>query len=89
MTLLTGSTGVLLRSANRSPLGQAFTKDAGNPILTNGAPGSWEDEEVNGEHVFWDLRLEQFVMSYGGYDGSTHGWPPVGGQLIWDFVKGL
>ena len=70
MTLLTGSTGVLLRSANRSPLGQAFTKDAGNPILTNGAPGSWEDEEVNGEHVFWDLRLEQFVMSYGGYDGT-------------------
>jgi polyhydroxybutyrate depolymerase len=27
--------------------------------------------------------------SYGGYDGSTHGWPPVGGQLIWDFVKRL
>lgn len=27
--------------------------------------------------------------SYGGYDGSTHGWPPVGGQMIWDFVKGL
>ncbi len=23
--------------------------------------------------------------SYGGYDGSTHGWPPVGGQLIRDF----
>ncbi|HEY6078271.1 MAG TPA: hypothetical protein VIW29_05680 [Polyangiaceae bacterium] len=27
--------------------------------------------------------------SYGGYDDSTHGWPPVGGQLIWDFVKNL
>lgn len=27
--------------------------------------------------------------SYGGYDGSTHGWPPVGGQMIWDFVKAL
>jgi poly(3-hydroxybutyrate) depolymerase len=27
--------------------------------------------------------------SYGGYDGSTHGWPPVGGQLIWDFVSRL
>ena len=27
--------------------------------------------------------------SYGGWDGSTHGWPPVGGQLIWDFVKSL
>jgi polyhydroxybutyrate depolymerase len=27
--------------------------------------------------------------SYGGYDGSTHGWPPPGGQLIWDFVSRL
>jgi polyhydroxybutyrate depolymerase len=27
--------------------------------------------------------------SYGGYDGSTHGWPPVGGQLVWDFVARL
>ncbi len=27
--------------------------------------------------------------SYGGYDGSTHGWPPVGGQLVWDFVSKL
>lgn len=27
--------------------------------------------------------------SYGGYDGSTHGWPPDGGQLIWDFIQSL
>lgn len=27
--------------------------------------------------------------SYGGYDDSTHGWPPNGGQLIWDFVEQL
>ena len=27
--------------------------------------------------------------SFGGYDGSTHGWPPTGGQLIWDFVLSL
>jgi poly(3-hydroxybutyrate) depolymerase len=27
--------------------------------------------------------------SYGGWDGSTHGWPPIGGQVIWDFVKSL
>lgn len=27
--------------------------------------------------------------SYGGWDNSTHGWPPVGGQVIWDFVKAL
>lgn len=25
--------------------------------------------------------------SYGGYDDSTHGWPPTGGQMIWDFVS--
>jgi hypothetical protein len=27
--------------------------------------------------------------SYGGYDGSTHGWPPNGGQLIRDFLEDL
>ena len=27
--------------------------------------------------------------SYGGWDNSTHGWPPVAGQVIWDFVKAL
>jgi polyhydroxybutyrate depolymerase len=27
--------------------------------------------------------------SYGGWDNSTHGWPPVAGQVIWDFVKSL
>ncbi|HYJ09203.1 MAG TPA: hypothetical protein VEX18_09335 [Polyangiaceae bacterium] len=27
--------------------------------------------------------------SYGGWDNSTHGWPTVGGQVIWDFVKAL
>jgi hypothetical protein len=27
--------------------------------------------------------------SYGGYDNTTHGWPPPGGQMIWDFVNAL
>ncbi|RYZ04849.1 MAG: hypothetical protein EOO73_21980 [Myxococcales bacterium] len=27
--------------------------------------------------------------SYGGYDGSTHGWPPVGGELIARFLSEL
>jgi polyhydroxybutyrate depolymerase len=27
--------------------------------------------------------------SYGGYDLSTHGWPPAGGELIRDFLHGL
>jgi polyhydroxybutyrate depolymerase len=27
--------------------------------------------------------------SYGGYDLSTHGWPPTGGELIRDFVRDL
>ena len=27
--------------------------------------------------------------SYGGYDNSTHGWPPVGGQLIREFLDEL
>jgi poly(3-hydroxybutyrate) depolymerase len=27
--------------------------------------------------------------SFGGYDSSTHAWPPAGGELIRDFVGGL
>ena len=27
--------------------------------------------------------------SFGGYDNSTHGWPPPGAQLIWDFLAAL
>jgi hypothetical protein len=27
--------------------------------------------------------------SEGGYDGSTHGWPAVGGTLTWEFVNTL
>ncbi len=27
--------------------------------------------------------------SFGGYDSSTHAWPPSGGELIRDFVRGL
>ena len=27
--------------------------------------------------------------SFGGYDNSTHGWPPPGAQLIWDFLQAL
>jgi polyhydroxybutyrate depolymerase len=35
------------------------------------------------------LPVHWCVHSYGGYDNINHGWPPVGGQLIWDFVKAL
>ncbi len=27
--------------------------------------------------------------SFGGYDNSTHGWPPPGSELIWEMVKSL
>jgi polyhydroxybutyrate depolymerase len=27
--------------------------------------------------------------SFGGYDNSTHGWPPPGAQLIWDLMNEL
>ncbi|HVJ20888.1 MAG TPA: hypothetical protein VM686_36005 [Polyangiaceae bacterium] len=36
-----------------------------------------------------DVPVRWCEHSYGGYDNSTHGWPPNGGQLIWDFVQGL
>ncbi|MDF3070016.1 MAG: hypothetical protein K0R38_5617 [Polyangiaceae bacterium] len=36
-----------------------------------------------------DSPLRWCEHSYGGYDGSTHGWPPLGGQLISSFIGKL
>lgn len=35
------------------------------------------------------LAVRWCEHSEGGYDDSTHGWPVVGGGLIWDFVQSL
>jgi polyhydroxybutyrate depolymerase len=35
------------------------------------------------------LPVHWCVHSYGGYDNINHGWPPPGGQIIWDFVSAL
>lgn len=74
MTLLTGSTGTLLRS-NRLPGAgvDAFAKDAGNPIISQGAGGSWEENEINGIDVFADRLLGGFVASYGGFNNADLG----------------
>lgn len=44
-----------------------LTKYASNPLITLGAGGSWNAEEVDGESVFWDRRTGQWVMAAGGY----------------------
>ena len=35
------------------------------------------------------LPVHWCVHSYGGYDNINHGWPPFGGQIIWDFISAL
>lgn len=53
-----------------SPDGLAWTKNAGNPVLGPGAPGSWDDATVYGPQVVHDGGY--FHMWYSGGDGSTN-----------------
>jgi poly(3-hydroxybutyrate) depolymerase len=53
------------------------------------AQPSIEDEACVDYQACGTAPVRWCEHSYGGYDGSTHGWPPSGGQLIWDFVRAL
>jgi hypothetical protein len=47
-----------------------FTKYAGNPIVTLGASGAWDDKQMDGISAFWDRRIRKFVLVYGGYSAA-------------------
>jgi predicted GH43/DUF377 family glycosyl hydrolase len=47
-----------------------FTRHPSNPVLTLGAPGSWEDVAVANPDIFWDTPNNRWVMNYSGYDGD-------------------
>jgi uncharacterized repeat protein (TIGR01451 family) len=53
-----------------SPDGIAWTKNAANPVLGPGAPGSWEDATVYGPQVVHHGGY--FHMWYSGGDGATN-----------------
>lgn len=50
--------------------GATWTRYAGNPVMTVGAGGQWDDEQVHAPTVFWDGS--QWVMFFDGYSGSEY-----------------
>ena len=63
------SPGVIQIGYATSPDGISWTKHPGNPVLSVGTVGSWEDEDVTGPSVLKDGST--YHMWYGGHDGST------------------
>lgn len=49
--------------------GIEWTKFPGNPVVSPGPNGSWDDESVHGNDIFFDGQM--YYMWYGGYDGSV------------------
>lgn len=50
--------------------GVIWTKDSGNPVLTAGQPGEWDDSGVRDPTVLYENGV--FRMWYAGYDGSDY-----------------
>lgn len=48
-----------------------FTRYAGNPVVALGGVGDWDEDEIDGEQVFYDHRLGKYVMVFGAYAGAV------------------
>lgn len=66
----TGDTIVHVGLATSSDAGQTWTRYASNPVMSPGASGQWDDEQVHGVSLVWDGS--QWVVFYGGYDGTNY-----------------
>jgi hypothetical protein len=55
-------------AATRS--GETWSEYAGNPVLTVGTPGAWDDAHVKDPCLVWDGS--QYVMFYAGHDGTKY-----------------
>jgi hypothetical protein len=49
-----------------------FTKSSSNPIISNGAGGTWREGWVDGVAIFRDARIDRFVVTVGGWNGSNY-----------------
>ena len=49
-----------------------WARYAGNPVLTEGEAGSWDDHGATFASVIWDSAAVEFRMYYHGFSGSTH-----------------
>ncbi len=54
-----------------SPDGITWTKYAGNPILSRGGAGTWEQSWIESPAVIWDSANSQYLMWYSGVDTTT------------------
>jgi len=53
--------------------GREWTKYAGNPVITLGADGAWDDSRVCWTSApFYYEPNDEFCLYYTGYDGSNH-----------------
>lgn len=69
---ISASTGWQIGFASGSTL-TALTRYAGNPVLTKGAGGQWDDQQVEASGLFRDPTMDQLRLYYQGYsavDGS-------------------
>lgn len=57
--------------ASTTDYGVTWTKDAGNPVLTKGAGGTWNDESIVQPSLFWDSIRSRWVLYSAGYTGSV------------------
>jgi hypothetical protein len=49
-----------------------WTRYPGNPILTEGPPGAWDDHGATYASVIYDSLAGEFRMYYHGFSGPTH-----------------
>lgn len=48
-----------------------LTRYGSAPVLTRGGVGEWDHTTIDGESIYFDVRLDCWVMAYGGYNGAV------------------
>lgn len=61
---------VKIGRATSTDAGLTWTRYGSNPIISPGAGGTWNDEQVHGPAYVWDGS--QHVLYLGGYDGTNY-----------------
>lgn len=65
-----GGNPVSLGLATSTDAGATWTVYGSNPVISPGAGGTWDDEQVHGACVIWDGS--QWVLYADGYDGTHY-----------------
>ncbi len=54
-----------------SPDGKNWTRYSGNPVLTKGLPGEWDETWVESPALYFDTLTNSYMMWYNGVDTNT------------------